>query len=117
MSPIGGVGINLAIQDAVAAANILAQPLLSGSVSDRQLHAVQHRRMYPTRMTQRLQIFMQKRFLWPALKNAKPIRRLPLAFRLLQIFPLFRRLPARMIGLGFRPEHVRTPPVKTMQTS
>ncbi|MDQ2948197.1 MAG: FAD-dependent oxidoreductase [Acidobacteriota bacterium] len=117
MSPIGGVGINLAIQDAVAAANILAPPLLSGSVSDRQLRAVQRRRMYPTRMTQRLQIFMQKQFLAPALQNPKPIRRLPLAFRLFKAFPLFRRIPARMIGLGFRPEHVRTPSVKTMQTS
>ena len=111
MSPIGGVGINLAIQDAVAAANILAQPLLSGSVDDRQLRAVQRRRMYPTRMTQRLQIFMQKRFLGPALKNPKPIRRLPLAFRLFKTFPLLRRIPARLIGLGFRPEHVRTPSI------
>ncbi len=109
MSPIGGVGINLAIQDAVAAANILARPLLSGSVSERDLRAVQRRRMYPTRMTQALQVLAQKRFIGPALRNSRPIRRLPFLFRLLQIVPALRRIPARMIGLGFRPEHVRTP--------
>lgn len=109
MSPIGGVGINLAIQDAVAAANILARPLLLGSVKDRELRAVQRRRMYPTRMTQAFQVFAQKRFIGPVLRNPRPIRRLPFLFRLLQIVPPLRRIPARMIGLGFRPEHVRTP--------
>lgn len=108
MSPIGGVGINLAIQDAVAAANLLAQPLLSGTISDKHLRAVQKRREYPTRMTQRFQVFAQKRILQPAIANPTPIRRLPLAFRLLNRYPVLRRIPARLIGLGFRPEHVRT---------
>ncbi len=109
MSPIGGVGINLAIQDAVAAANILAQPLLDRDVSDKQLRRVQERREFPTRMTQGFQVFAHRRLIGPALQNAVPIRRLPLAFRLLQRFPMLRRIPARAIGLGFRPEHVRTP--------
>jgi 2-polyprenyl-6-methoxyphenol hydroxylase-like FAD-dependent oxidoreductase len=109
MSPVGGVGINLAIQDAVAAANILAQQLLRGAVSDEHLRKIQQRRQYPTRMTQRLQVFAHKRFLGPALANKTPRRRLPLPLKLLQQFPLLRRIPARMIGLGFRPEHVRTP--------
>jgi len=113
MSPIGGVGINLAIQDAVAAANILAQPLLAGAVSDEQLRKVQQRREFPTRMTQRFQVFAHKRVIGPALSNPAPVRRLPLPFRLLQRFAVLRRIPARMIGLGFRPEHVRTPDAKS----
>lgn len=109
MSPVGGVGINLAIQDAVAAANLLAGPLLAGSVGDAQLHAVQRRREFPTRMTQRLQVFAHRRLLSPTLGNEKPIRRLPLALRLLQWFPVLRRIPARVVGMGFRPEHVKSP--------
>jgi 2-polyprenyl-6-methoxyphenol hydroxylase-like FAD-dependent oxidoreductase len=108
MSPVGGVGINLAIQDAVAAANSLAQQLLRGGVSDEQLRKVQQRRQYPTRMTQGFQIFAHKRFLGPALSNKTPRRRLPLPLKLLQQFPVLRRIPARMLGLGFRPEHVCT---------
>jgi 2-polyprenyl-6-methoxyphenol hydroxylase-like FAD-dependent oxidoreductase len=108
MSPIGGVGINLAIQDAVAAANVLAQPLLRDAVSAEQLREIQQRREYPTRMTQRFQVFAHKRLLGPALSNDTRIRRLPLPFKLLQRFPVLRRIPARMLGLGFRPEHVRT---------
>jgi len=109
MSPVGGVGINLAIQDAVAAANILALPLSRGTVGDQQLREVQQRREYPTRMTQRLQVFAHRNVLTPVLSNQTQIRRLPLPFRLLQRFPVLRRIPARLIGLGFRPEHVRTP--------
>jgi 2-polyprenyl-6-methoxyphenol hydroxylase-like FAD-dependent oxidoreductase len=108
MSPVGGVGINLAIQDAVAAANFLAQRLLRGGVSDEQLRKVQQRRQYPTRMTQGFQIFAHKRFLGPALSNKMPRRQLPLPLKLLQHFPVLRRIPARLLGLGFRPEHVRT---------
>ena len=108
MSPIGGVGINLAIQDAVAAANILARPLLRGAVSDGLLHEVQKRRELPTRMTQGFQVFAQQHFIGPALRSRAPIRRLPLPLNLLQQFPVLRRIPARMLGLGFRPEHVRT---------
>jgi 2-polyprenyl-6-methoxyphenol hydroxylase-like FAD-dependent oxidoreductase len=109
MSPVGGVGINLAIQDAVAAANILVQPLLRGAVKDDQLREVQERREYPTRMTQRFQVFAHKHLLRPALSQKAQIRQLPLAFKLLRRFPVLRRIPARLLGLGFRPEHVRTP--------
>jgi 2-polyprenyl-6-methoxyphenol hydroxylase-like FAD-dependent oxidoreductase len=109
MSPIGGVGINLAIQDAVAAANILWEPLLHRAAIDEKLDEVQKRREYPTRMTQGLQVFAHKRFIGPALRSKAPIRRLPLPLQLLQRFPALRRIPARVVGLGFRPEHVRTP--------
>jgi 2-polyprenyl-6-methoxyphenol hydroxylase-like FAD-dependent oxidoreductase len=109
MSPVGGVGINLAIQDAVAAANILAGPLQRGRVTDERLRAVQRRREFPTRMTQGLQVFAHKRVIRRALNNETPLRRLPFPLRLLQRFPILRRIPARVIGLGFRPEHVRTP--------
>jgi len=108
MSPIGGVGINLAIQDAVAAANILTQPLLRGSVGDGQLRQVQKRREFPTRMTQAFQIFAHKRLLAPTLNKRTQIHRLPLAFGLLQRFPVLRRIPARVFGMGFRPEHIQT---------
>jgi 2-polyprenyl-6-methoxyphenol hydroxylase-like FAD-dependent oxidoreductase len=109
MSPIGGVGINLAIQDAVAAANLLAAPLAKGTVSDEHLGAVQRRRDFPTRVTQGFQVFAHKRFIGPALRNAQPISRLPFPLKLLQTFPILRRIPARLVGMGVRPEHVRTP--------
>jgi 2-polyprenyl-6-methoxyphenol hydroxylase-like FAD-dependent oxidoreductase len=109
MSPIGGVGINLAIQDAVAAANILAPALSSGASTDALLQKVQARREFPTRMTQRLQIFAHKRFIGPALATKAPLKRLPLPLALLKYFPILRRIPARMVGLGFRPEHIHTP--------
>ncbi len=109
MSPIGGVGINLAIQDAAAAANILASSMLRGPVNDALLRQVQRRRRFPTRMTQRMQVFLHRHFLGPTLDNRIQIRRLPLPFRLLQRFRWLRRFPARIVGLGFRPEHVRTP--------
>jgi 2-polyprenyl-6-methoxyphenol hydroxylase-like FAD-dependent oxidoreductase len=108
MSPIGGVGINLAIQDAVAAANILAQPLLQRAVTDEQLNDVQKRREVPTRMTQGFQVFAHKRFIGPALSRKAPLQRIPLLLKLLRRFPVLRRIPARMLGLGFRPEHVHT---------
>ena len=107
MSPMGGVGINLAIQDAVAAANLLARPLLCGGVTPKLLERVQRRRAFPTAMTQRLQVFAQQRFLSPALGRQAPLRRLPLPFRLLRKFPFLRRIPARLIGMGFRPEHIQ----------
>ena len=108
MSPIGGVGINLAIQDAVAAANILAPRLLQGTVNQDDLRAVQRRREFPTRATQQLQLFVQNRVIGQVLQgtgNLSP----PLAVRLLAQWPLLRRIPARLIGLGFRPEHVKLP--------
>jgi len=116
MSPIGGVGINLAIQDAVAAANILAGPLAKGAVTDERLRAVQRRREFPTRVTQGFQVFAHKRFIGPAMRHARPLTRLPLPLKLLQMFPILRRIPARLVGLGVRPEHVRTPDTK-QQTS
>jgi 2-polyprenyl-6-methoxyphenol hydroxylase-like FAD-dependent oxidoreductase len=112
MSPIGGVGINLAIQDAVAAANILAAPLAKGAVTDERLRDVQRRREFPTRVTQGLQVFAHKRFIGPAMRNARPLTRLPFALKLLQMFPMLRRIPARLVGLGVRPEHVRMPDAK-----
>jgi 2-polyprenyl-6-methoxyphenol hydroxylase-like FAD-dependent oxidoreductase len=109
MSPVGGVGINLAIQDAVAAANILWQPLLRHSGVDDKLRDVQKRRMFPTRMTQGLQVLAHKRVVGPALGNQRPVRKLPWQLKLVQRFAVLRRIPARVLGLGFRPEHVRTP--------
>jgi 2-polyprenyl-6-methoxyphenol hydroxylase-like FAD-dependent oxidoreductase len=107
MSPIGGVGINLAIQDAVAAANILAGPLLQGNVSLEHLAAVQRRRDWPTRMTQRFQLMIQKQLIARAL-SAEADFAPPVFVRLLGALPILSRIPARIIGLGFRPEHVRT---------
>jgi 2-polyprenyl-6-methoxyphenol hydroxylase-like FAD-dependent oxidoreductase len=112
MSPIGGVGINLAIQDAVAAANELVAPLAKGTVSDEQLRAVQRRREFPTRVTQGFQVFVHKRFIGPAMRHPHPITSLPLPLKLLQMFPILRRIPARLVGMGVRPEHVRTPDTK-----
>jgi 2-polyprenyl-6-methoxyphenol hydroxylase-like FAD-dependent oxidoreductase len=112
MSPVGGVGINLAIQDAVAAANVLAEPLLNGEVTWRHLRAIQRRRELPTRLTQAFQVQAHNRFLDPLLQGQKNFQRLPLPVKLLRAFPVFRRIPARLIGMGFRPEHVKTPAVK-----
>jgi 2-polyprenyl-6-methoxyphenol hydroxylase-like FAD-dependent oxidoreductase len=104
MSPVGGVGINLAIQDAVAAANLLAEPLRLGAPTAEQLAAVQRRREWPTRLTQSAQIFIQDRLVAPAIGGAAPTP--PLALRLLDAWPWARRIPARLVGLGARPEHV-----------
>jgi 2-polyprenyl-6-methoxyphenol hydroxylase-like FAD-dependent oxidoreductase len=108
MSPVGGVGINLAIQDAVAAANILAEPLRRRSLATEDLRQLQRRREWPTRVTQRLQVAIQKRLIAPALGGSRPLRP-PLAVRLLGLIPLLRRIPARLIGIGIRPEHVTAP--------
>jgi len=113
MSPIGGVGINLAIQDAVAAANILG-PVLQGqsAVEEHMLAAVQKRRMLPTRLMQRVQLIMQRRLIEPALaaKDDGQAARAPAIARLLTRSRLLRTIPARIFGLGFRREHVRPPP-------
>ena len=108
MSPIGGVGINLAIQDAVAAANILAPRLRQGAPSDEDLRAVQRRREFPTRATQQLQLFIQNRVIGRVLESTERLSP-PLALRLLDQWALLRRIPARLVGLGFRPEHVMSP--------
>jgi 2-polyprenyl-6-methoxyphenol hydroxylase-like FAD-dependent oxidoreductase len=110
MSPVGGVGINLAIQDAVAAANILALPLRQGAVPEALLAQVQRRREWPTKMTQRLQVFVQRRVISNVLQlQRQPM--VPFAVKLMNWFPALRRIPARLIGMGFRPEHVHTPDV------
>jgi 2-polyprenyl-6-methoxyphenol hydroxylase-like FAD-dependent oxidoreductase len=106
MSPVGGVGINLAIQDAVAAANVLVPRMTRGAATVDDLRAVQSRREWPTRMTQRMQIAIQNRVISNVLRSTatpKP----PLAIRMFGRFPALRRLPARIIGMGFRPEHIR----------
>ena len=110
MSPIGGVGVNVAVQDAVAAANQLAAPLKAGTVTDADLDAIQQRRMLSVRFTQWLQLTIQKRVVTRVLasqQRPKP----PLLFKLFGVFPILRRIPARLLGLGIRPEHVRTPEV------
>ncbi len=112
MSPIGGVGINLAIQDAVAAANILAQPLRDATMTDADLEAVQRRRTLPTRLTQGMQVAVQERVLDRVLGADKPIAA-PWPLRLFNHLPWLARIPARLIGVGFRPEHVRIPPAQS----
>lgn len=107
MSPIGGVGINLAIQDAVAAANLLAEPLRAGRLATGHLRLVQQRREWPARVTQRMQIFIQNRVITRVLTSADRLSP-PFSVRLLARFPLLPRLPARLVGIGVRPEHVRT---------
>jgi 2-polyprenyl-6-methoxyphenol hydroxylase-like FAD-dependent oxidoreductase len=107
MSPAGGVGINLAIQDAVATANLLAQKLRSGPVSLDDLRKVQARREWPTRLIQRMQVFIHQRVVTGQVSGSDDS--LPFVLRLLKWFPILRQVPARFIGLGPRPEHVRSP--------
>jgi 2-polyprenyl-6-methoxyphenol hydroxylase-like FAD-dependent oxidoreductase len=112
MSPIGGVGVNMAVQDAVAAANRLAGPLRNGTATIEDLHAIQERRSLPVRFTQWLQLTIQKRIISRVLamdsqQRPKP----PLLFKLFSVFPVLRRIPARLLAVGIRPEHVHTPEV------
>lgn len=107
MSPIGGVGINLAIQDAVAASNILAKPLREKRLRPSHLADVQKRRLFPTRVTQAFQVIAQDTVISGAL-NMTTVPRVPLILKLAQHWPILQRLPARFIGLGVRPEHVRS---------
>jgi 2-polyprenyl-6-methoxyphenol hydroxylase-like FAD-dependent oxidoreductase len=106
MSPVGGVGINLAIQDAVAAGNLLAMPLRQGRPTTEELYRVQRRREWPTRLTQRIQVLVQNRLIKRVLGSTETLT-LPLAVKLLARVPVLRRVPARLIGMGIRPEHVR----------
>ena len=108
MSPIGGIGINLAIQDAVAAANLLAGPMAAGADPDPLLGKVQKRRLFPTRAIQAAQKAVQDNIIGRVL-SGEPISRAPLVVRLLDRFPLLRRIPGRAIGLGVRRERVRSP--------
>jgi 2-polyprenyl-6-methoxyphenol hydroxylase-like FAD-dependent oxidoreductase len=112
MSPVGGVGINLAIQDAVAAANLLAGPLRQGHVDVALLRRLQKRRWLPTVITQGAQVIIHRHGLEPILAATGPLK-VPLALRLLRRFPYLRRIPARAVGIGLLPEHVRTPAVGT----
>ncbi len=108
MSPVGGVGINLAVQDAVAAANILAEPLRGGNVTVDHLARVQSRREWPTRVTQKIQLVIQDNVISPVLSSTERPKP-PFAARLLDWFPVLQRIPARVIGIGVRPEHIHTP--------
>ena len=116
MSPIGGVGINLAIQDAVAAANILASRLSRETVTMVDLQRVQLRRELPTRITQGVQIFIQDQLIRRILGSKEQIP-LPWPLKLLRLWPFLRRIPARLVGIGFRPEHVKTPDVYRVSSS
>ena len=107
MSPIGGVGINLAIQDAVATANILIPVFAKRVPTIVDFKRIQKRREYPTKRTQGLQVFLHTHAIEPILKSTNKLK-LPFVFQLLNIFPFLRGIPARIIGIGFRPEHVRT---------
>lgn len=109
MSPVGGVGINLAIQDAVAASNILTSPLRFGGVSVDDLRAVQRRREFPMHVTQWLQVQIQNRVLNRVL-DARQDFQPPALLRLLDTSAVLRRIPAYIIGVGVRPEHVCTTP-------
>jgi 2-polyprenyl-6-methoxyphenol hydroxylase-like FAD-dependent oxidoreductase len=113
MSPVGGVGINLAVQDAVAAANILAAPLAAGADPDPLLARVQERRWKPTTRMQAIQRFAHQRVIEPMLRGE--ITRAPFAVRLLDAIPLLRRIPGRVLGLGFGRQHVQSPLAKEFQ--
>jgi 2-polyprenyl-6-methoxyphenol hydroxylase-like FAD-dependent oxidoreductase len=106
MSPVGGVGINLAIQDAVATANLLAEKLRTGQIQEADLRSVQLRRERPARLVQKVQVFLHKHLL-ERIFDSPEIITPPLPMQLLETFPKLRSLPARMIGIGFRPEHIQ----------
>ncbi len=110
MSPVAGVGVNLAVQDAVAAANELAVPLLDGALEDEHLQRIQRRRQWPAHLTQRLQLVVQNKVIAGVLEEG--VSQPPLAMRLIGRLPLLRRIPGRLVGMGLRPEHVRTPQVR-----
>jgi 2-polyprenyl-6-methoxyphenol hydroxylase-like FAD-dependent oxidoreductase len=111
MSPVAGVGINLAVQDAVAAANALAGPLRDGTAGIETLRSVQNRRKWPVEVTQRLQRLIQNRVISGVLKETDTVTP-PLPMRLIGALPFLRRIPGRLIGLGVRPEHVETPEIR-----
>lgn len=109
MSPVGGVGVNLAVQDAVATANLLAARLASGCPSEDELDAVRKRREFPVRMTQRMQVIAQNNIISAALQPGNQPLKLPLAVRLISAVPWLQGITARFVGLGVRPEHVHSP--------
>lgn len=115
MSPVGGVGINLAIQDAVATANILYKPLAENkTITTAMLQAVQGRRAFPTKVIQTMQAFLHKAIINRKTDPAKR-QKMPLFFILLNYFPILRRIPARLVGMGIRPEHIKTPDVQKLK--
>jgi 2-polyprenyl-6-methoxyphenol hydroxylase-like FAD-dependent oxidoreductase len=105
MSPVGGIGINIALQDAVAAANILAEPLRSNSLTPHHLNWVQQYREKAVRRTQAVQVFAH-RILNRVLQNPGPVRP-PLMLRIITNIPGFKYLTGRLIGMGLQPEHIR----------
>jgi 2-polyprenyl-6-methoxyphenol hydroxylase-like FAD-dependent oxidoreductase len=111
MSPIGGVGVNLAVQDAVATANLLAAKLMHGSPSEQEIDAVRRRREFPVKMTQRMQVIAQDNIVRAALKPGNRPLKVPLVMRIVTAFPWLQGLTARFVGVGVRPEHVQSPVV------
>jgi len=109
MSPVGGVGVNLAVQDAVAAANLLAARLASGCPPEDELDAVRRRREFPVKVTQRMQVVAQNHIISAALTSGGQPVKVPLAVRLLTAVPWLQGITARLVGLGVRPEHVQAP--------
>jgi 2-polyprenyl-6-methoxyphenol hydroxylase-like FAD-dependent oxidoreductase len=109
MSPVGGVGVNLAVQDAVATANLLAAKLAQGCPTEDELDAVRLRREFPVRMTQRMQVVVQNNIISVALKPGDRPPKAPLFARVIDAVPWLQGITARLVGLGVRPEHVRSP--------
>jgi 2-polyprenyl-6-methoxyphenol hydroxylase-like FAD-dependent oxidoreductase len=109
MSPVGGVGVNLAVQDAVAAANLLAAKLAEGCPDENELDAVRRRREFPVRMTQAMQVMVQNNIISVALKPGDRPLQVPLFARLINAVPWLQGITARFVALGVRPEHVRSP--------
>ncbi|MGY3036261.1 2-polyprenyl-6-methoxyphenol hydroxylase-like FAD-dependent oxidoreductase [Bradyrhizobium sp. USDA 4354] len=109
MSPVGGVGVNLAVQDAVATANLLADKLQHGCPSEHELDAVRRRREFPVKMTQAMQVIVQNNIISGALQSGDRPLKVPLVVRLITALPWLQGIPARLIALGVRPEHVHSP--------
>ena len=109
MSPVGGVGINLAIQDAVATANLLAAKLKAGTLRDDDLDAVRRRRLFPAKVIQELQVAVHNRVLKPTVSGGERTLKVPWPLMVLNANAWLRRWPAQILGLGVRPEHVRSP--------
>lgn len=109
MSPIGGVGVNLAVQDAVATANLLAAKLAHGCPSEEELDAVRQRREFPVKMTQRMQVVVQNNIVSAALRPGNQPLKAPFVMRLVTAIPWLQGITARFVGIGVRPEHVQSP--------
>jgi 2-polyprenyl-6-methoxyphenol hydroxylase-like FAD-dependent oxidoreductase len=109
MSPVGGVGVNLAIQDAVAAANLLAAKLAGGCPPEDELDAVRRRREFPVRMTQTMQVVVQNNLISAAIGPQDQPLRIPLFVRIINAIPWLQGITARFIAVGVRPEHVHSP--------